>query len=81
MSKNKKAQEELRNVEQAVKSFAVIHPNLRVTLAHNKCLIWQKTSVANLKLAFLQVASSAVVKNLDFLDYKNEEVSTFFVKN
>ncbi|XP_072152605.1 uncharacterized protein [Bemisia tabaci] len=75
MSKNKKAQEELRNVEQAVKSFAVIHPNLRVTLAHNKCLIWQKTSVANLKLAFLQVASSAVVKNLDFLDYKNEELS------
>ncbi|XP_065214466.1 PMS1 protein homolog 1-like [Planococcus citri] len=60
----RKAAEELKKVEKVVKHLSIIHPKLRVTLAHNKCLIWHKTSVYSVRQSLMQVYPSAVLKNL-----------------
>uniref|UniRef100_A0A1B6IS25 HMG box domain-containing protein n=1 Tax=Homalodisca liturata TaxID=320908 RepID=A0A1B6IS25_9HEMI len=64
MSNAKRAAEELKKVEKVVKSLAVVHPRLRVTLVHNKFLIWQKVSVANLRQSVMQILSLSIVKQL-----------------
>lgn len=62
---SRKASDELKKIEKTVKLLSIIHPKLRVTLVHNKCLIWNKTSVASLRQSLLQVYASNIVKNLE----------------
>lgn len=64
LSNSKRAADELKKLEKTVKSLAMIHPRLRVTLVHNKFLIWQKTSVNNLRQSVMQVVSLHTVKQL-----------------
>lgn len=71
----RKATEELKKLEKIVKLLSVIHPKLRVTIANNKCLIWQKTSVNSLRLSLMQVYPNVVLKNLvDFSTSYNEVI-------
>uniref|UniRef100_A0A1B6CZP1 DNA mismatch repair protein S5 domain-containing protein n=1 Tax=Clastoptera arizonana TaxID=38151 RepID=A0A1B6CZP1_9HEMI len=67
MSSSRRSSEELKKVENIVKSLAVIHPKLRVTLTHNKFLIWQKISVSNLLQSVRQILPQSVVKQLHYL--------------
>lgn len=78
MSSSRRASEELKKVETVVKSLALIHPKLRVTLVHNKFMIWQKTSVSNLRLSVSQVVSQSIVKQLYYLHYNSELVRSFY---
>lgn len=74
MSSTRRASEELRKVENVVKLIAVVHPRLRVTLTHNKFLIWQKTSVNNLRQSVTQVFAQSVVSKLQHIHYSDELV-------
>nr|CAD7573416.1 unnamed protein product [Timema californicum] len=61
----RRASEELRKVEVVVKSLAVIHPGLRVSLAHEKCLIWQKSAATTLKQSLLQALGHHALAKLE----------------
>lgn len=65
----RQATAELKRTEKIVKLLSVIHPKLRVTIAHNKCLIWQKTAVFSLRQSLMQVYPHVVLKNL--VEYKS----------
>ncbi|XP_034244429.1 PMS1 protein homolog 1-like isoform X2 [Thrips palmi] len=76
MGSSRKSQEELKQVESVVKSLAVIKPNVRVTLSHNKCLIWQKTQCSNLSNSFAQLVGYSTSQQMEMLSLKvNEEIS------
>ena len=74
---SRKAAEELKRIEKVVKHLSIIHPKLRVTLAHNKCLIWHKTSVYSLRQSLMQVFPNAILKNLKDVCCSFENASSF----
>ena len=74
MSSSRRSSEELKRVENTVKSIAVVHPQLRVTITHNKFLIWQKTSVSNLRQSATQVFTQSVVAKLHQVHYSDKLV-------
>lgn len=74
MSNSKRANEELKRIEKVVKSLALVHPRLRLTLVHNKFLCWQKTSVANLRQSIMQVVPISMAKQLHHILHKTEQV-------
>ncbi|RZF47349.1 hypothetical protein LSTR_LSTR012853 [Laodelphax striatellus] len=74
MSCTKRMNEELKKVENVVKSLSVINPGVRVSLAHNKCLIWQKTAVKDLRLSVMQVFSYNLSKYLHHIVHHNNKV-------
>lgn len=74
---SRKGTEELKKIEKVVKQFSIIHPKLRVTLAHNKCLIWHKTSVYSLRQSLMQVYPHAVLKQMEDVSCELENVSNY----
>lgn len=66
---------DLRRVENIVKSLAAIQKNIRVSLVHNKSVLWQMTSATNLTVTFGQIWSSSMTKFVKQLTFTNEEVS------
>lgn len=74
MSNARRTAEELSKVEKIIKSLAMVHPRLRVSLVHNKFLIWQKSSVANLRQSVMQVVSLSVVKQLHHILHNSSQV-------
>lgn len=79
MSYGRRVGDELKKVESIVKSLAVIHPCVRVCFAHNKFLIWQKTSVAHLKLSVMQILNHSVTKKLHHLVHNVNKVGIFLL--
>lgn len=65
---------DLRKIEHIVKSLSVIEPNIRVSLVHNKSLLWQMTPVKEMILAFGQLWSSAVTKCVKHLTFSFDKV-------
>lgn len=65
---------DLRRIENIVKSLAVIQQNVRVSLVHNKSVLWQITSCNNLKMAYGQIWSSSMIKYVKQLTFSCEEV-------
>ena len=65
-----RALEEFKLVESVVKSFAVIKPHTRVTLYHDKCLIWQKTPSSSLRNSFSQLIGYSTCQKLEQLYFK-----------
>lgn len=74
MSNARRSAEELNKVEKIVKSLAMVHPRLRVSLVHNKFLIWQKSSVTNLRQSVMQVISLSLVKQLHHILHNSPHV-------
>lgn len=81
MSNSRRSAEELNKVEKIVKSLAMIHPRLRVSLVHNKFLIWQKSSVANLRQSVMQVISLSLVKQLHHILHNSPHVRCFLSRH
>ncbi|XP_033761581.1 PMS1 protein homolog 1-like [Pecten maximus] len=64
----KKNKEELKKVEMIVMAFGLIFPKIRITLRHNKDLIWQKNPVQDLRAS----VTGTLGKNfLNQMEYKN----------
>uniref|UniRef100_A0A8C4ZJL6 PMS1 homolog 1, mismatch repair system component n=1 Tax=Gadus morhua TaxID=8049 RepID=A0A8C4ZJL6_GADMO len=60
----KKCKEELKKVQDLLMAYAIVKPDLRLTLAHNKVVMWQKTRAADLRGALLATLGSGVVAHL-----------------
>ncbi|KAK3922476.1 PMS1 protein-like protein 1 [Frankliniella fusca] len=72
---SRKAQEELKQVEMVVKSLAVIKPSIRVSLFHNKHMIWQKTPCSSLQNSFSQLVGYSCFQHLEHLCWQSGEVA------
>ncbi|XP_045909296.1 PMS1 protein homolog 1 [Micropterus dolomieu] len=63
-SSTKKCKEELKKVQDLLMAYAIIKPDLRLTLVHNRVVIWQKAKVADHRSALLATLGPSTVANL-----------------
>ncbi|NXG75430.1 PMS1 protein, partial [Baryphthengus martii] len=63
-STNRKCKEELKKIQDLLTAYGIIKPDLRITLAHNKAVIWQKTRVSDHKMACMSVLGTAVMSSM-----------------
>ncbi|XP_068186237.1 PMS1 protein homolog 1 [Antennarius striatus] len=63
-SSTKKCKDELKQVQDLLLAYAIIKPDLRLTLVHNKVVVWQKAKVANHRSALVATLGSGTVGNL-----------------
>ncbi|XP_061774545.1 PMS1 protein homolog 1 isoform X1 [Nerophis ophidion] len=73
----KRCKDELKKVQDLMMAFAIIKPDLRLTLIHNKVVLWQKAKVANYRSALLAVLGSSAVVNLLPCHHRQEEPEIF----
>uniref|UniRef100_A0A9J8AD36 PMS1 homolog 1, mismatch repair system component n=1 Tax=Cyprinus carpio carpio TaxID=630221 RepID=A0A9J8AD36_CYPCA len=63
-SNTKKCKEELKRVQNLLMAYAVVKPELRITLSHNKAVVWQKSRVSDHRTALMAVLGAASVANM-----------------
>ncbi|NXX86843.1 PMS1 protein, partial [Urocolius indicus] len=63
-STSRKCKEELKKIQDLLTAYGIIKPNLRITLTHNKAVIWQKTRVSDHKMACMSVLGTAVMGSM-----------------
>ncbi|CAJ1078713.1 PMS1 protein homolog 1 [Xyrichtys novacula] len=63
-SSTKKCKEELKKVQDLLMAYAIIKPDLRLTLVHNKVVVWQKAKVADHRSALIATLGSGTIANL-----------------
>uniref|UniRef100_A0AAQ5ZQN4 HMG box domain-containing protein n=1 Tax=Amphiprion ocellaris TaxID=80972 RepID=A0AAQ5ZQN4_AMPOC len=63
-SSTKKCKEELKKVQDLLMAYAIVKPELRLMLVHNKVGVWQKAKVADNRSALLATLGSSAVANL-----------------
>ncbi|NXW66315.1 PMS1 protein, partial [Eurystomus gularis] len=63
-STSRKCKEELKKVQDLLTAYGIIKPDLRITLTHNKAVIWQKTRVSDHKMACMSVLGTAVMGSM-----------------
>ncbi|XP_054471123.1 PMS1 protein homolog 1 [Anoplopoma fimbria] len=63
-SSTKKCKEELKKIQDLLMAYAIIKPDLRLTLIHNKVVVWQKAMVADHRSALLATLGASTVANL-----------------
>lgn len=76
-SSKKHCVNDLRRVENIVKLLTAIQQNIRVSLVHNKSVLWQMTPVNDLAVTFGQIWSSSMTKYVKHLTFSCEEVSFY----
>ncbi|XP_010128366.1 PREDICTED: PMS1 protein homolog 1 isoform X3 [Chlamydotis macqueenii] len=83
-STNRKCKEELKKVQDLLIAYGIIKPDLRITLTHNKAVIWQKTRVSDHKMACMSVLGTAVMGSMVPFQHRCEDpeinLSGFFPK-
>ncbi|XP_060944605.1 PMS1 protein homolog 1 [Limanda limanda] len=72
-SSSKKCKEELKKVQDLLIAYAIIKPDLRITLVHNKVVVWQKSKVADHRSALLATLGPGAVANLLPCHYHQEQ--------
>ncbi|XP_066993378.2 PMS1 protein homolog 1 [Anabrus simplex] len=73
LSSSHRASMELKQTLAVVKCLAIINPELRVSLCHNKCMVWQKPGAATLRESVLLGLGHGVVSRLEeLMDVQNE---------
>ncbi|KAJ7345538.1 hypothetical protein JRQ81_001488, partial [Phrynocephalus forsythii] len=58
-------------------AYGIIKPELRITFTHNKAIIWQKTRVADHKMAFMSVVGTAVMGSMVPFQHHCEDPEVF----
>lgn len=77
-SSKKQCVNDLRRVENVVKSLTAIQQNLRVSLVHNKSVLWKMNPVNDLVTTFCQIWTSSMFKYVKQLTFLNEDVSFIY---
>nr|XP_029133042.1 PMS1 protein homolog 1 isoform X1 [Labrus bergylta]XP_029133043.1 PMS1 protein homolog 1 isoform X1 [Labrus bergylta] len=72
-SSTKKCKEELKKVQDLLMAYAVIKPDLRLTLVHNKVVVWQKAKVADHRSALIATLGFGTVSNLVACHHHQEQ--------
>ncbi|XP_069851750.1 PMS1 protein homolog 1 isoform X4 [Dipodomys merriami] len=84
-STTKKCKDEIKKIQDLLISYGIIKPGLRLVFVHNKAVIWQKSRVADHKMALMSVLGTSVMGNMESLQYHSEEsqiyLSGFFPKH
>lgn len=76
-SSTKKCKEEVKKVQDLLMAYAVIKPDLRLTLAHNKVVVWQKAKVVDHRSALLATLGPGTVANLLPCHHRQEQPEIF----
>ncbi|XP_015261065.1 PREDICTED: PMS1 protein homolog 1 [Gekko japonicus] len=63
-STDKKRKEEIKKIQNLLMAYSIVKPELRLTLTHNKAVIWQKHKVSDHKMAFMAVVGTAVMGSM-----------------
>ncbi|KAM4561979.1 PMS1 protein homolog 1 isoform 2-T4 [Fundulus diaphanus] len=63
-SSTKKCKEELKKVQELLMAYAIIRPQLRLMLAHNKVVLWQKARATDFRSALAATLGPAAAANL-----------------
>ncbi|XP_043104979.1 PMS1 protein homolog 1 isoform X3 [Puntigrus tetrazona] len=83
-SNTKKCKEELKRVQILLTAYAVVKPELRITLSHNKAVVWQKSRVSDHRTALMAVLGAASVANMLPVQHHQEQpeigIDGFFPK-
>ncbi|XP_041940022.1 PMS1 protein homolog 1 isoform X2 [Alosa sapidissima] len=83
-SNTKKCKEELKKVQDLLMAYAVVKPELRITFAHNKVVVWQKSRVSDHRAALMAVIGAALMANMFPLQHRQEHpeisIEGFFPK-
>ncbi|XP_077175578.1 PMS1 protein homolog 1 isoform X2 [Paroedura picta] len=61
---DKKRKEETKKIQNLLMAYGIVKPELRLTLTHNKTVIWQKNKVSDHKMAFMAVVGTAVMGSM-----------------
>ncbi|NXX17657.1 PMS1 protein, partial [Podargus strigoides] len=72
-STNKKCKEELKKIQDLLIAYGMINPDLRITLTHNKAVIWQKIRVSDHKMACMSVLGRAVMGSMVPFQHRCED--------
>lgn len=72
-SSTKKCKEELKKVQDLLMAYAIIKPDLRLTLVHNKVVVWQKAKVADHRSALIATLGPSAVANLLPCHHRQEQ--------
>ena len=75
-SNSKKCKDELKKVEDLVIAYGLVHPSLRLSLRHNKAVVWQKNKVSNHRTALLSVFGTALLAQMGVVEFHDENSST-----
>ncbi|XP_060086048.1 PMS1 protein homolog 1-like [Ylistrum balloti] len=73
----KKKKEELKKVETIVMAFGLIFPNIRITLRHNKDLVWQKNPVQDLRSSVAGILGKNVLNQMEYKCFKDSDPEIF----
>ncbi|XP_062390522.1 PMS1 protein homolog 1 [Sardina pilchardus] len=83
-SNAKKCKEELKKIQDLLMAYAVVKPELRITFAHNKVVVWQKSRVSDRRAALMAVIGAAATANMFPLRHRQEHpeisIEGFFPK-
>lgn len=66
----KRCKEELRKIEDMMIAFGLAHYGVRLTLRHNKCLIWQKIQTGDFGSNVSLIFGAALFQQLTPLNYQ-----------
>ncbi|XP_062862484.1 PMS1 protein homolog 1 [Trichomycterus rosablanca] len=72
-SNAKKCKEELKKVQDLLMAYAIIKPELRVVLTHNRVVVWQKARVSDHGAALMAVLGSSIGTNLLPVQHRHEQ--------
>jgi len=76
--------EDLKRIEEVLIAYSIVKPKLRLTLKHNKDLIWQRTSMDSTKTALIQALGRPVFNNMlcvnRTLEQPEASVTVYFPK-
>ena len=78
-SNSKKCKEELKRVEDLVMAYALVHPSLRISLRHNKAVVWQKSKVADQRTALLSVFGTTLLAQMGVIEHHDNKESGIHV--
>ncbi|CAN9497966.1 unnamed protein product [Ophioblennius macclurei] len=76
-SSAKRCKDELKKVQELLVAYAIVKPQLRLLLLHNKVVVWQKAKVADDRSALLAALGPSVVANLLPCHHRQEEAEIF----
>ncbi|XP_028291694.1 PMS1 protein homolog 1 isoform X2 [Gouania willdenowi] len=73
----KKCKDELKKVQDLLVAYAIIKPELRLVLVHNKVVVWQKAKVPDNRSALLATLGPGIVANLLHCEHCHQEPEIF----
>ncbi|XP_077435945.1 PMS1 protein homolog 1 isoform X2 [Vanacampus margaritifer] len=76
-SSAKRCKEEMKKIQDLLVAYAIIKPQLRLTLTHNKAVVWQKAKAADHRSALLATLGSSTLANLLPCHHHQEQEEIF----